>query len=453
MPPSPVLFTKSLFSTKKFESSSECIAKLGDCRVFKTGLLGFEIDENGHEARDFIAINELQERNNCKSSEYFNYLNGDIHSWVEMLQMRNIAVKQIAAGGYHLLVLLETGEVRSIGWNHYGQCGYTDSQNWNKFHDITFPENSGKVISCKGCGRHSLFLMDNGTVYTCGNNEDGRCGVPVQPKVMKPTLIEHLLGHRITSLGSGFWHSFFITEDGRCYACGDNTSGQLGLSMDTFGYNILYPTLITAFGNKRVLQAAGGAGHSLFLVQDERKLKVFAAGSNIWHQISQQAINSFEELLELEFFNDKHPIKVSCGSNFSIVLCKDGNAYSFGCSANGKTCQGHGDTILVPTKIRTLSNQVKDVVEGSNHVLLLTKDNKVYSCGWNRYNQCGQQLEELAIPTVVKPLEQVQVSQVSCGAFFSVVSTYRAKRNTMLSFQKDSFKLFCDLEVYCSNNK
>ena len=57
-------------------------------------------------------------------------------------------------------------------------------------------------------------------------------------------------------------HMFAITEEGKVYAWGRNEKGQLGLG-DTKDRKC--PTLVTGLSDYRVVKAATGRSHSLFL--------------------------------------------------------------------------------------------------------------------------------------------------------------------------------------------
>lgn len=57
-------------------------------------------------------------------------------------------------------------------------------------------------------------------------------------------------------------HIFAITEDGAVYAWGRNEKGQLGLG-DTKDRKC--PTLVSGLSDHRVVKAATGKSHSLFL--------------------------------------------------------------------------------------------------------------------------------------------------------------------------------------------
>ena len=45
---------------------------------------------------------------------------------------------------------------------------------------------------------------------------------------MADVRVEALAGQKVKQVSAGSEHSLFLMEDGRVYAAGDNTSGQIG---------------------------------------------------------------------------------------------------------------------------------------------------------------------------------------------------------------------------------
>lgn len=104
-----------------------------------------------------------------------------------------IHIKNVAAGRAHLLALSEDGVVFALGNNAYGQCGRPVLENEdyaaNRIPHRIEGLNGRKIVGIT-CGQdHSLFLMDNGTVFSCGWGADGQTGLGHYNSVDVPTLI------------------------------------------------------------------------------------------------------------------------------------------------------------------------------------------------------------------------------------------------------------------------
>ena len=87
----------------------------------------------------------------------------------------------------------------------------------------------------------------------------------------------------------------------------------------------------------------------------------------------------------------------SCGEHHSLILLSSGALLSFGSNAHGAL--GHDEVdakkrCKTPTKIEKIPDiEIKKIVSGNRHNLLLCKEGKVYSWGCNRYGQLGKRIE------------------------------------------------------------
>lgn len=491
---SPVLNNDSCFTNRytgpKFESTNKTIARYGDDnRTFIVGLLGYEFNESEIEVtpsndstgllqrlgRMFsnifssTSLNQTLPFNNANAVTTSNStlrhhtLQEDhtvIHSnpavecelishWREVPLLRNVKIKQISCGGYHVLLLTEDNVVYTSGWNKYGQLGTSKSGSSSKivkiveneqtdycevqsFHRIEFPE---KIISLNASGRHSLFLSESGRVYGTGCNLHGRMGSEfIEPEelglkqsqdlqqvtgnqilepnincgVFSPILLGGILKQkRAYYVGKAFWHSIIATCDGGVYVMGQSDEGKLGIGsvkanpidQDTHCYE---PTEIIELRGREIIEAEGGAWHTIFLTKaksNELNNDLWVCGSNYWGQlalppIGNKPVTSFLVPVIHPFFSgkrdpSKNAVQISAGSNFNAVLTEDGSIYCFGCGSSGKTGLGHARTVRTPIKVKSIPKDVIKISTGSNHLSVITKRGEMYSVGWNFYGQCG----------------------------------------------------------------
>ena len=144
-------------------------------------------------------------------------------------------VVQLAAGSKHTCALLQEGNVRCWGENHYGQLGYPGGETIG---DNETPASAGdvdvggKVLRLATGHFHSCAIMDKGTVRCWGNGTDGRLGygrvsdigdneTPAAAGVID-------LGGKAVNIAAGGFHTCAVLEgDGvRCWGAGFR--GQLG---------------------------------------------------------------------------------------------------------------------------------------------------------------------------------------------------------------------------------
>lgn len=95
---------------------------------------------------------------------------------------KKIQIKKCSAGRAHLLAISDENIVYSLGNNAYGQCGRTivpDELHAGRqyIHRIENCNGNDKIIDIH-CGQdHSLFLTNEGYVYSCGWGADGQTGL------------------------------------------------------------------------------------------------------------------------------------------------------------------------------------------------------------------------------------------------------------------------------------
>ncbi|ACL06695.1 regulator of chromosome condensation RCC1 [Desulfatibacillum aliphaticivorans] len=138
-------------------------------------------------------------------------------------------VVAIAAGRAFSLALTRDGEVWAWGNNGVGQLGMGPH---NGFVRDPLPVRAANGVPLKGVraitanGRHSLALMNDGSVLAWGAGDRGQLGQGAQNHEDHPTLASL---HSVICLAAGRYHSLAVAENGAVLAWGDNQKGQLGI--------------------------------------------------------------------------------------------------------------------------------------------------------------------------------------------------------------------------------
>ena len=82
------------------------------------------------------------------------------------------------------------------------------------------------VFAVAGGGNHTLALTGDGRVWAWGDNSNGQLGDGTFLSRTQPAPVPHLTDG--VAIAAGYSHSLALKKDGTVWAWGDNSSGQLG---------------------------------------------------------------------------------------------------------------------------------------------------------------------------------------------------------------------------------
>lgn len=173
-------------------------------------------------------------------------------------------------------------------------------------------------------------------ILSFGNNDHGQLGHT--KRRLRPEAIDALDIYRVKQVACGSVHSLALTEDGQVLAWGLNDRGQLGIGLDAVG-QVFRPKFIKAFANERIVQVACGTKHCLALGEDG---KVWAWGENSVGQLGNGTFVFSHTPFAISALNGRPIRKIACGANYSMVLSVSGRVYSWGDNSFGQL--GTGDT-------------------------------------------------------------------------------------------------------------
>ena len=135
----------------------------------------------------------------------------------------------VSSGRYFALALSQNGTVWAWGWNGYGQLG--DGTTTDRLSPVRVLGISDAVGISAGTN-HALAVIGDGTVMGWGANDNGQIGdgtntdrhIPVQ--VVDLTDVASVSAGRVWA--SFYSHSLAVGSDGRVWAWGMGSHGQLG---------------------------------------------------------------------------------------------------------------------------------------------------------------------------------------------------------------------------------
>lgn len=197
--------------------------------------------------------------------------------------LAGIRIVQIDAGETSSAALSDEGEVFTWGWggSFFGGNGGLGHGN-----NITQPspalvealQAAGAQVTRIAVGNAHMAALDRqGTMWTWGKGEYGRCGngKSSQPLPLPVDMLKDR-GSPVTSIGAGGAHSLAVTQAGEVWGWGKNEASQLGLgvglvadlhNMEEFPAHVEVEGGDAGLFNGRALAVAAGTAHSLAITR------------------------------------------------------------------------------------------------------------------------------------------------------------------------------------------
>ncbi|KAH8732300.1 regulator of chromosome condensation 1/beta-lactamase-inhibitor protein II [Phaeosphaeriaceae sp. PMI808] len=227
------------------------------------------------------------------------------------------------------------------------------------------------------CGTNHVFaLTKEGTVFAWGNGQQNQLGRRLTERNLSEGLFPSKMGfrdlsfkrpsHKLVSIASGDYHGFAIAEDGHVWSWGVNNYCETGYPANAGGSDavVLTPRIVASLEGKNVEMIASGSHHNIAITKDGQALVWGRCDGSQTGLPAEQlaAIDDDERLLKnhgkpkiliepTPLPGLKDIVNGACGPDHTIIINKEGKAYSWGFSANYQTGQGTDDDIDTPTMI------------------------------------------------------------------------------------------------------
>ncbi|KAK8883703.1 hypothetical protein M9Y10_042801 [Tritrichomonas musculus] len=209
----------------------------------------------------------------------------------------------IACGRNSVIVAGSSGRVFSV------KVSWTDKPGGN----VTFEKMKDRglerkeIIEVSGINEHFLAVCKDGKVLARGSNNYCQLGLGEgQSEASEFTEIKSLSKHKIISASAGFYHSLFITLEGKVLACGYNNFGELLIYTPTPKVYLPIETTITSGASFCI----AGCNISLVFVDCEAPSNT-PNRSIVWEEKNEAANSSTDEVSRLKEEDSKLKEKVS----------------------------------------------------------------------------------------------------------------------------------------------
>lgn len=192
---------------------------------------------------------------------------------------------------------------------------------------------------------------------------------------------------------------YALFADGSLFAWGDNTNGLLGLGLAES--KVTTPQKITSINGFIKEIAVNKSKFSVFAITDDNSL--YAWGDNQYGQIgigNNNGIINTPAKIDGITGNIK---QIYTGEYSSYALTYDNSIYAWGSNQNGQLGLGLDNiTVNTPAKINGITGNIKEIINNSNSVYVLTDDNSLYLWGDNQNGELGLGAARPIVNTPVK---------------------------------------------------
>ena len=145
----------------------------------------------------------------------------DDRKFFAMVISRKSGVVDVAAGGYHSMLVKQDGSVWATGWNKYGQLGDGSTTDRTIYVEVV----SGGAIAIAAGTRHTMMLKEDDSVWITGHNEYGQLGTG---QTTNSHVFVQVIPDGAQAIAAGGFHSMVLKQDGSVWATGSNKYGQFG---------------------------------------------------------------------------------------------------------------------------------------------------------------------------------------------------------------------------------
>lgn len=262
------------------------------------------------------------------------------------------------------------GKVVAFGRNSGGALG--DGTRQDRALPVGVRALPERAVAVATGAKHSLALLEDGTVWTWGSNDAGQLGDGSQKDRLEAAPIPKLSD--IVSIAAFEDSSFAVDRSGRAWAWGSNREGHLGDGTLDDRLDPIQPE-----GLPVIMQLHGGIALDL----DGR---VWTWGSNLKGELGDGS--TAPRLLPAAIPGVSNVLSISRGAFHKIVRRADGTLASWGHGALGRLGNGNNLPQLSPVSVLSIDSALA-VSSGWGHSFARLADGSLRAWGSNNQSQLG----------------------------------------------------------------
>jgi alpha-tubulin suppressor-like RCC1 family protein len=290
---------------------------------------------------------------------------------------------------YGIIRLVRADGLVSLANNWYSAIKYSQLldpvQSNPYFVDSIYPEcNNLKTI---GAGaKFTAAIRTDGKVFAWGDNSYGQLGIGNKTTQLTPQQVSFSYGQFIRTVACGDYHMVMMDTLGELWACGNNANGQLGNNSTTTATK---PVLVGDVAGKacdgnRYVAVAAGAAHCIALKEDGT---IWTWGYNAYGQIGDNSV--IDKKYPVQIGTANNWIAVYAGTQCSFAINTKSELYSWGRNNYGQLGLSTSSSMYkIPTKVYIGLNLWKCVSSSKNgHTLGIQTDGSLWGMGLNDKHQ------------------------------------------------------------------
>ena len=287
-------------------------------------------------------------------------------------------IKSVYCGGYHTFILENDGTLWSTGYGGEGRLGLGDTSNRATFTQVTVNVDNIKKIYCGY--NHTFILKNDGTLWSCGNNEYGELGLGDTTNRTTFTQVTTNTGN-IKQVYCGYYNTFILKNDGTLWGCGFNSCSELGLGDTANRYTFAQITTNT----DDIKKIYCGCHYTIILKNDGT---LWSTGQNNYGQLGLGDTTNRTTFTQVTT-NVNNIKSVYCGFYHTFILKNDGTLWSCGYNGDGRLGLGNTTNRNTFTQVTTNADDIKEIYCGGYHTFILKNNGTLWGCGDNYYGQLG----------------------------------------------------------------
>jgi len=266
------------------------------------------------------------------------------------------------------------------------------------------------------CSYHTAAIKTDGTLWTWGRNSYAQLGD--NTTVNRSTPVTTFAGgtnwKQVSAGGNNFTAA--IKTDGTLWTWGNNSNGRLGIN-DTINRT----TPVTTFAGGTNWKQVSCNGYNTVAINDDGVNKrLYVWGSNNNQALGINWVDETPAPVKIDGgTNWKQVANGPFASGAMAAIKTDGTLWTWGTNSYGKV--GTNDTINRTTPVTTFAGGTdwKQVACGQHHVAAIKTDGTLWTWGFNSYGRLGDNTTTTRSTPVTTFAGGTNWKQVSCGESYT----------------------------------